>query len=712
MQLKITLSFIAILLCFQLYAQYPCVNGISTNPANPINTQLPQKKNTFYNWESEYWKQKPLINQGNCSRPDSATSPFFRIDNLEDLRVSKDMKWEDGWELIARRVGLFDNNLPRVDPDPDITVILYNKYTGIMRVLMRTCRGQDYNAAQINIQFDPTSNMKTDLLEFSRGSLTPLIKQFGATAFSSGAVYRNNDSKWFYADFPMMYDPCTCLYKSKIYAFAKLISNATINIEGGITGDIYSKDVSGKAEIQKSGSYNWKNFSGTVNGKISTVHGSIQQFASKTSDFASIFSRTDTSGNRNAIGNLANFLSNNKFLKAGFSSVPYLQSALKVVDAFIGGGKTEAGPQEVKVMPMTLNLTAKLSGTISTVNLYNEVIFTNPGSKDAQLDTAIYPYYNEVLGVFNIIDTPVLYKQVNSVIYTSQTGESVRVNENRFKLDLNTIKYILNPAAGVTIQNMRASVLIAGTNRNMLGCQGAPFRIIPPDFTFEGLDAGSNMERFSSPALDMNCLSQRILQANSFFNSIGGQYPTDNVGCARVDNNAWIKFFLNLRRNNTTSNTQNVLYVVTFPLKVVNYNITGNFTDNPSCTDSSIIQPASNSEITTRCNSSAYLTTTRLSRAYFDSIRFERAVIENGFAISPNPNNGQFILKINKQVNQLKMIRIIDVSGRTIYNQNTGQVLLNEGFQRNISLKAPNGTYILIIYTNDKILKKKFIISN
>ena len=33
-------------------------------------------------------------------------SPFFKIDNLEELRESKDMKWDDGWELLRRGFGL------------------------------------------------------------------------------------------------------------------------------------------------------------------------------------------------------------------------------------------------------------------------------------------------------------------------------------------------------------------------------------------------------------------------------------------------------------------------------------------------------------------------------------------------------------------------------------------------------------------------------
>jgi hypothetical protein len=140
----LTTFFVSFLIANSL-AQYPCVNGISTNPANPVNTQLPSKVNTFFDWQLSTWKEKPFLNQGNCSREDTMTSPFFRTDNAEELRDSKDMKWDDGWELILRRVGLNEQNINTPDIDPDITVILYNKYTGILRSCLKTIQHNSYS---------------------------------------------------------------------------------------------------------------------------------------------------------------------------------------------------------------------------------------------------------------------------------------------------------------------------------------------------------------------------------------------------------------------------------------------------------------------------------------------------------------------------------------------------------------------------------------
>jgi hypothetical protein len=161
--------------CAEIKAQYPCVNGISTNPLNPINNQLPLKVNTFFNWQDSLFQVQPI--SGDCIRGSQMESPFYKIDNLEELRDSKDMKWEDGWELLRRGFGLTEQNTYTIDPVPNAYFILYNKYTGILRVLLKTCRGADYNAAKITIGFNALSQIKTDLLEISRVSLSAWIKR-------------------------------------------------------------------------------------------------------------------------------------------------------------------------------------------------------------------------------------------------------------------------------------------------------------------------------------------------------------------------------------------------------------------------------------------------------------------------------------------------------------------------------------------------------
>lgn len=133
MHIKIKLLFILNFIGITVSAQYPCYNGISTNPLNPINNQLTSKKNTFFNWQDSLWAMQPSTF---CFRTGFNESPFYKIDNLEELREAKDMKWDDGWELVRRYVGLTETNTYTASNPEHLYVILYNKYTGILRVLL------------------------------------------------------------------------------------------------------------------------------------------------------------------------------------------------------------------------------------------------------------------------------------------------------------------------------------------------------------------------------------------------------------------------------------------------------------------------------------------------------------------------------------------------------------------------------------------------
>ncbi len=705
-------AFTMIILGTVCYGQYPCVNGISTNPANPVNNQLPSKRNTFFNWMDSIYQVQPI--NSTCVRGSQMESPFYKIDNLEELRDSKDMSWDDGWELVRRGFGLTEQNTYTTDPVPNVYLILYNKYTGILRILLKTCRGADYNAAKISLSFDPLSQLKTDLLEMSRGSVSAIDKKYTLTSFAAGSKYINDDTKWFYADFPMMFDPCTCLYKSKLNIISQLISTSTINIEGGITGDIYTKDVSGKATIQKPGSVGWKDISGFVNGKLSTAHGSINSFITQTQSFAENIGKIDTTNKKSALDNLGSFLKNNQFLKAGLNAVPWLKTAVGLVDLFIGGGKTTTGPTEVKLLPLAVNLTAKLSGTLSTVNQYHNIIFTNPGSKDAQLDPDAYPYYNEVLGVFNLVKTPVaFYKTVGRTRCDVRRCYPGTIPEYFYRFEADSLLYVLNQAAGMTIQNMKAAVMIKtypttfAPTSNMTGVQLNPYFPI-----FEGKDGVDSSYKFRTDYFDIKCLDNK--QYRYLFNASN----TTNTGTnsetykwnAKVDT-LFLKLMINLKRNNAGPNTQNVLLILTFPLKTV-LDATRVDTSATATCDSTIIPPADPTLVNAFCQSTVYYNTLdRQSSAIKDSLVLEKAMEIDGIGLFPNPNKGAFSVKIKSQNSTLYSLSISDISGKRLYYSREGNLSLNNGLIKPLNVQLSSGLYVLTAFTSKGQLKTKFIIA-
>lgn len=109
-------SFYAATLCLLLLNQSTgqCLfKGITTDPTAPVNTELPSNKNLYFNWMQQYWN-----NNSTCQPASQVESPFYKIDNLEALRTSKDMLPIDGWELIRREFGYTDANTVLTHPIP------------------------------------------------------------------------------------------------------------------------------------------------------------------------------------------------------------------------------------------------------------------------------------------------------------------------------------------------------------------------------------------------------------------------------------------------------------------------------------------------------------------------------------------------------------------------------------------------------------------
>jgi len=714
--MKATFTLICFVALLQFsYGQYPCVHGISTNPANPINIELPSKRNTFFNWQDSLYTVQPITTD--CIRGSKIESPFFKTNNLEALRQSKDMLWTDGWELVLRGFGLTEQNTYTSDPVPSLYLVLYNRYTGILRVLLKLCRGADYSMAQISVKFNELSELKSDLLEFSRGNISALDKAFTTPTASAGSVYVNDNTKWFYADFPMMFDPCTCMYKSKLEIISKLVANSSIALEGGVTGDIYTKDVGGKAQVQKSGSFSWQDFSGAVKGKVTTVNSSISTFLSASQTLAQNIGNIDTVNKKSALDNLANALKNNNFLKSGLAAVPWLSSAVSLVDAFIGGGNHS--PQKVEILPLSVNLTAKLNGTISFASTYHDIIFTNPGSKDAKLDPVIYPYYNEVMGVFNLVKTPVIFRGefVGGTCGPRPDGGQI-YNKDYFRFDIDSFYYALNPAAGVSIQNMQAAIIVKskplyGLNVDTTNMANQQLNSSFP--IFEGRDAISGLWKFRTPYFNLKCLDAQILQYVP-------QRTSSECGAAVGVGSPWkmywdtiyLKLMINLKRNNTNSTTQNILMVLTYPMKVVLNNTLYNQPSNVTC-DTLVWPAASAAFINSFCSSNAYNSVNRQTQRIITAdpsfLNNASRLDKDGITISPNPNNGQFIIKIKKAKAKLASISIYNLDGKLIYYSGEGNKNLEFGYTKQITTLLPAGSYFIKAQTNNNALISKFIIT-
>jgi hypothetical protein len=339
--------------------------------------------------------------------------------------------------------------------------------------------------------------------------------------------YLNGLGKWFYADFLMAYDVCTCLYESTLWIEVNLLSTAQVNLKGSITGT-----TTPIANIsQTSGSVTDDGFSvkeilpdlGGAGKKAQKAYKTANEFTTSVEKALGINNKTDgelTSKQletRGALGQLKSELTSANFLKKGLKAYTFLAIALELVESFTGGGKASAGTNT----PMALNATMSLSGTITSAFQYRNIFFYTPGSLNAANKSPDrYPYYNEVLGVFNLLTSPKVFFK-NPYPYTRWDFQLATPSSNGFE-------YVINPAAGFDLPQ---SEILGNLKLKQVGTVVAESGWMP-------LEALRNYKTY---------------------------FPTGSI----VPNRAELEIFLNLKRINSLPNDQNVLIKATYNIEMV-----------------------------------------------------------------------------------------------------------------------------------------------
>ena len=272
----IVLAFLSILLTHAVtVVDAQCVSGISTNPDDPKNDQVlglypGAVDNPFlnnWNWADTFLTGHPApwnINLGAGFllpwNPGGQTwqmhSPFggqmpVGYEYLASPVGSsiKDNRWVDGWELLwmntgywpnGERVndivpgGMFENGHPAFH-DKIPYVVLYNRYTGLLRVFANLYdETGDWDLLNLELKFQKP-NEKADVSSVFRHVLpydNPLT--YKSTVFGNQSVSVNTQSnkQWVSADFQMGYDPCTCFYPSIMMLAFDALDSMQISIQG------------------------------------------------------------------------------------------------------------------------------------------------------------------------------------------------------------------------------------------------------------------------------------------------------------------------------------------------------------------------------------------------------------------------------------------------------------------------------------------------
>jgi hypothetical protein len=416
------------------------------NATNPLHPTQPQRINRF-NWQNTTYPTW-FSNNNNTSNLVQMASPFYQSANshILPLVLSNDSKPQEGWELIYDERGFIDQINPLVTPpNAHTAVVLYNRNTGILRVMAaRAAQFTDYNAARISLRFGTDGKYPSTLAMAT--ALTGL-DMFKNEELMSATNFNQQQYMWFYADFPMTYDPCTCQGNTPFIASISFIKNSKISLKGSTSGELVSVQNNNGSVNRQKGPWSLQNLQGSIK-KANEMYSSLDAWKGETMNQINASNKPVEDQKKNEVA--ANALT--KFLKEVqigtlLDQIPMVGAAFAFIEAFTGATPEANATQVVEVAPMVMTANHEFEGEIMDKTDQFDIIFRLPGSKEIAGQNIKQPYYDEIMGQFNLLQTPTVYQR-HARYFRDQTSPNEYSLEEKtydyFSVDVNSIKPVIN----------------------------------------------------------------------------------------------------------------------------------------------------------------------------------------------------------------------------------------------------------------------------
>ncbi|MHA7058143.1 T9SS type A sorting domain-containing protein [Aquimarina sp. M1] len=376
----------------------------------------------------------------------------------------------DGWEMIQMDFGYDENGKQKEDLRGEPYMVLYNRFTGTLRVFLYIHNSSIANNLRVSLVDKKTQTISGRYHQprlwssYLQGKAldNPTL---GSEAYSKSVrLFNTSESKFYYVDFVFNYDPCTCFFESNLQIKVDKVTQGSMEIVGKTLGGSIPAGADGYDEWMANSDSYLTGVMDTPYGEQSQTLGDISLKSLNEWDNTPWSNETDLvipgrkvpDWEREALrlqyqGTAAmaagDFLSAagkvvKAFSEAGDSGIINFGAGGKAIGegmdaagtAMKGGGRaTTAAAVKVRLdnladepdQTTTLSfpppqpsmvfaeLAAKGTLTIETP-VFDNVIITTPGSKNAEyapIETGnntkgAFPYYNEPLGVFNLVYTP------------------------------------------------------------------------------------------------------------------------------------------------------------------------------------------------------------------------------------------------------------------------------------------------------------------
>jgi hypothetical protein len=721
-------------------------NTVSTNPAAPINC-LPQgRKNIYFNWFSQSTEKMNTA----CKPNTTLFNPTYQPNNpkvLPLVNIAETMKPKDGWELLDRNLGLDDAdvNLNNANlQSNDLYFCLYNKRLGVIRFFYAIndlfCEPTLFNGSDIRLTViggnvnTGAQSLAPSILDLA-GKLKPLDMPFEPLyTFDRVDDLIRTSYNWFYADFPVVYDPCVCLYSSKLLFDVKTVSSATISLAGSINGNIVEQLPNNGAVVNKNetnSKYSLSNL-GAAGSKAYDSFKSNKDTRDKVFTGLDDVFKLDTAKKRTTKNSFLQFIvamENNKFVKGALDAVPYASAALSLFDFFLGGGKDKDPAPVPKQEPlkMALDASIKLSGSSIVAVTRRSITMHVPGSNLVAQNGDLslkQPFYNAPLGVFNLMTTP-KFAAKSEITETSVVvpcgscldgqRETITTIETEKYILTNPLKYVVNPHTDLVINDAQMALVFEVDSINY---DKAKLNIsLEP----ETKNAVTNKFKFRTKYFNVNCLNKTGVAVSKKTIVTGGGGSGSGVSFPGPQylpgNPVGVKLMITFKHRSDT-NIQNSIYLVTYPIEVLPALVNTNY--SPTVCDPNFFTQITKADLTTFCNSNAYTANRAIKPSKQDSLNNDSNNIKINrsknnynyfFSLTPNPASGNTLLTIESFEKESTDIYITDVYGKIVGYVVKSQILEVGKSEIDINLSGlQKGMYIIHVQSNELHQKAKLIV--
>lgn len=439
--------------------------SISGIDAQCWNTTVPY--NNTWSWMTSGANYPTYYQSGMSSPSLNLELPYYFTtfqnngnDNLVPrfYNTNLDISPADGWVLISKNFGTPTVGSTNGTGISSPHFVLYNKFTGRVRVfygLSGTLPGQTMliNTSFKTVASGSSSFLKSALFAFNEPIVKPLVNFNPNIEINTVNKHQYNSSTgnntfWYYSEFMTAYDPCACKIaedpsKTSVINITQHAGNVTsidANINGTINqnmsvtntsvgGDATGLTFGGVTKGALSGYESWSKYKDKYNSFYDGLDNKYKENlaneywkdvvkknpaaatwtnAQKELEFKYFRESQDGARQIAGIKNIDNYSNSGQVpnllnqIKGVASYIPYVGAALGVIDALFGG---DGGGQPMP--PMNFDANLKLSGSLNNVQKPAGVDIRNPGVPATIAGvTSLDPSYDNILGVLHMLAPP------------------------------------------------------------------------------------------------------------------------------------------------------------------------------------------------------------------------------------------------------------------------------------------------------------------